>query len=173
MALKIFTIIMALFVAEITFLATKEPKKLKQQKREILNADLTFTNLKGKILDQNGSKGTLQASKAIKYSDYEKLFDIKLSYKDKNLTSNLSSKRAIHKKNRLLFKDSVEYENNQSMKILAKSLEYNLKNKVVSSDQPFHLQKDNATISGENFIYDTKKNLLEIQKVKYTQEVKR
>ena len=173
MALKIFTIIMALFVAEITFLATKEPKKIKVEAKKELQADIVFTNLQGKMLDENGSKGELKASKATRYNDHEKLFDININFKDENLSNHLRAKEAIHKDGKMIFQKSVEYENNQSMKILSQNLVYDMKKKLISSNLPFHLLKDNATISGESFRYDTKNRKVEIEKVKYTQEVNR
>ncbi len=171
MALKIFTIIMALFVAEITFLATKEPKKLKNKERKILTANLEFDKLKGFSIDEKGVTNSLHASKVLRFDNKEQLFDIDAKYIDKNITHLIKAKEAIHQNDTIVFKERVDYQNSKEIEIVGKNLEYNIKTKVISSAMPFELKKDNTTLYGKNFIYDMKQELLQANKIKYIQKV--
>ncbi len=171
MALKIFTIILALFIAELTFLATKEPKNLKHKKEDLFSANLEFEKLKGSTITLDGITNSLKASKAIKYDNKEELYKIDLTYKDTNLTHTIKAEKAIHKDDKLIFKKNIFYENNQSMQIKTENLEYNLKDKVISSKEPFIMSRDDSRLRGDSFVYDMKNRALKAKEIDYTQEV--
>ena len=171
MALKIFTIIMVLFVAELTFLATKEPKKLQTKKSEIITSDIEFKNLSGGSIDEFGIKNQLSAKKAIKFKTHDELYDINASFSNEETTHNIKAKKAIYEDDKVTFENDVFYENNQSMQIKTQNLEYNTKTKVASSSEAFKLTTDDATVIGEGFVYDMKNRHLKATKPHYTQEV--
>jgi len=171
MALKIFTIIMVLFVAELTFLATKEPKKLKTNKKEIVTSDIEFRNLSGASVDEYGLKNSIKAKKAIKFKTHDELFDIDAAFADEGLTHSIKAKKAIYENNHLTFENDVFYENNQSLTIKTQNLEYNTKTEVASSSKAFILTSKESTMRGEGFVYDMKNKNLKGTKLHYTQEV--
>jgi LPS export ABC transporter protein LptC len=171
MALKIFTIILALFVAELTFLATKKPKELNHKKKQIITSDIEFTNLSGANIDKFGVKNHINAKKAIKFATYNEMYDIDASFSEKNLTHNIKAKKAIYKDEYLTFENNVIYENNQSLYIKTQNLEYNTKTEVASSSKAFILTSKESTMRGEGFVYDMKNKNLKGTKLHYTQEV--
>jgi LPS export ABC transporter protein LptC len=171
MALKIFTIIMVLFVAELTFLATKEPKKLKTEQKEIVTSDIEFNNLSGASIDENGLKNSIKAKKAIKFKTHDELFGIDASFTDEGLTHSIKAKKAIYQNNNITFENDVFYENNQSLTIKTQNLEYNTKKEVASSSKPFILTSKESIMSGDSFIYDMKNKNLKGTKLHYIQEV--
>jgi LPS export ABC transporter protein LptC len=171
MALKIFTIIMVLFVAELTFLATKEPKKLQEKKSEIITSDIEFQNLSGGSIDGVGITNQLSAKKAIKFKTHDELYGIDASFSDKNITHNIKAKKATYENEKVTFENDVFYKNNQSMQIKTQNLEYNTKTEVASSSKSFTLTKGDAMMKGDGFVYDIKNRHFKATKPHYKQEV--
>jgi len=173
MGLKIFTVLLVLFIAELTFLATKDPKDLSFQEKDIATADLSFDNLKGISITKQGVKSKLEAKKVKKFKDDQILYGIKVYHKDGNLTHNIQAKRAIHKDSKITFKNSVKYKNSQNLHIFTQNLEYNISNKKIIVNSPFTLSKDESKLNGETLIYDTKLKKLSVDKPHFFQKVDR
>ena len=164
MGLKIFTVLLVLFIAELTFLATKEPKDLTQEKRDFATADISFSTLKGISLTQQGVVNRLEASKVNRFKDHINLYNIKVFHKDENLTHNIQAKSAIYKKESVQFKDLVKYKNSDDLHIFTQLLEYNIAKKEIVVDSPFTMIKDGSKLEGIKLIYDTKYKRLSVEK---------
>ncbi|RUM67265.1 MAG: LPS export ABC transporter periplasmic protein LptC [Sulfurospirillum sp.] len=173
MGLKIFTIILVLFIAELTFLATKEPKDLSTNIASGAEANLRFKNLKGESFTKEGKTNKIEALEVIRYKDHEKLYNIKASYNESDIKHTISAKEAIHQDGLVTFKKAVNYENNQSLQIKTENLRYNIYDKTINLDSPFVLQKNNATLIGESLFYRLKDRYMSVEKPKFTQEVDR
>ncbi len=172
MGVKIFTVLLFLFVAELTFLATKEPKDLSHKDEIALQTDLSFSALHGTFMTPEGVTQELHASKAIRYNDHETLEDINASYTEGNLTHQVRAKSATHRDHMIRFEDQVFYQNSQDLRILTQILEYNMTQKVITSPTPFQLwQKRDIQAKGSGFVYDLAQKKLQATQVHYIQEV--
>ncbi len=172
MGLKIFTIILILFIAEITFLSTKEPKSLQRAKKDINFSTITFTSLQGVHIDSHGISDHIAASKALKFKTHDELYDLNASFQQQGITHQLHAKKARFQNDNLTLQEDVKYENNQSMQIKSRELEYNTKTKIVKSTSPFTLTSKQGIMIGERFEYDMAKKSLKGEKMHYTFEDK-
>jgi LPS export ABC transporter protein LptC len=172
MGVKIFAVILALFAAELLFLATKEPKKLDISKEDINYTTIEFIKLNGYRITKEGIKDSLQAKKAQKFKDFVTLDTINAHYlDDDNISHKLSSKIAKYKNDILELKKSVKYENNKTLTITTDSLIYDIKNKIAVSKTPFVLKKDNMSVFGDSFRYNIKDGIIRSINIRYLQEV--
>ncbi len=173
MGVKIFSIVLILFAAELLFLSTKEPKKISISKEDINYTTIEFENLNAFKIQKDGVHDSLKASKALKYKNYSKLFDIDTKIKKDGLLHNISSKSATYTTDKITFTPNVKYENNNSITIKTDILTYLIDKKVASSDKPFELIGKNYRVSGDSFHYDIKDGKLDGKNIRYLQEVSR
>ncbi len=173
MGVKIFTVLLFLFVAELTFLATKKPKDLGHKDEIALQTDLSFTQLHGTFITPKGVTRQIHASKAIRYADHETLTDINASYTEGNLTHQVRAGSATHRNHLIAFEDKVFYQNSQDLRLITQRLEYNMSSKVLTSPVAFKLwQKQDTQIEGSTFRYDLLHKKMQAERVHYIQEVK-
>ncbi len=172
MGLKIFTILLILFIAEITFLSTKEPKVLKTSKKDINYSTIEFTGLQGCSIDEDGISERIVASKALKFKTHDELYDLNTSFQKKDITHHLSALQARYKNDHLYLKGNVLYENNQSLHIKSEELEYNVKTKIVKGSSAFTLTSNKGIMIGDSFEYDMNNEALKGEKMHYQFEVK-
>jgi len=160
-----------LFVAEITFLSTKEPKHIKLSKKDINYSTIEFTALQGSSIDKNGISETIKALKALKFKTHDELYEFNTTFQQKGVTHTLSSSKARYENDKLFLSGDVHYENNQSMQIKSKELEYNVNTKIAKSLSPFTLRSSKGNMVGDSFVYDMTNNTIEGEKMQYRFEV--
>ena len=171
MGLKIFTIILILFIAEITFLSTKEPKNFKVSKEDINYSTIEFKGLQGCSISDEGISERIVATKALKFKTHDELYDLNTTFHKEGVAHTIRAKHARYQ-NTLLFLDgNVTYENNQSLQIKSEELEYNTKTKIVTSPSAFKLTSDKGTMMGDSFEYDMNNAHLKGEKMHYNIEV--
>ena len=171
MGLKIFSIILILFIAEITFLSTKEPKILKVSKKDINYSTIKFTTLQGCTIQKEGISQRIRASKALKFKTYDELYDLNTSFLEQGIRHTLIAKKARYQDDILYLTGDVLYENNQSLHIKSKELEYNVKTKIAKSPVAFTLSSNQGIMIGDSFVYDMKNGALKGEKMHYSFEV--
>jgi LPS export ABC transporter protein LptC len=172
MGLKIFSIFLILFIAEITFLSTKKPKELKISKKDINYSTIEFRGLQGCSIDKTGISERITASRALKFKTHDELYDLNTTFIEENITHKLTAKRAYYQNNIFRLTKEVNYENNQSMQIKSEELEYNTKTKIAESKTPFILTSKQGEMHGKTFIYDMKQGKIEGEQIQYNFEVK-
>ncbi len=173
MGIKIFSIILILFAAELLYLATKEPKKIAISEEDINYTDIEFQRLNAFRIQKEGIHDSLSASRALKYKNYSKLYDINAVIKKDDLTHKITSKTAIYTIGKVTFSPKVEYENNNSIAIRTDQLSYLIDAKVADSPKPFTLTGNNFIVDGDSFRYDIKNGKLNATNIRYRQEVER
>jgi LPS export ABC transporter protein LptC len=169
--LKLFSIILILFIAEITFLSTKEPKILKVTKEDINYSTITFTKLQGCTIDDKGISQRISASKALKFKTHDELYDLNTSFQKGDLKHTLLADKANFKNSILYLTGNVLYENNQTTRIKSRELEYNVKTKIVKSPVAFTLTSNKGIMQGKSFIYDMQNKELKGEGMHYSFEV--
>jgi len=168
--LKIFAIILILFIAEITFLSTKEPKVLKISKEDINYSTIEFTALQGCTINQEGISQRISATKARKFKTYDTLDDINATFQQNGIQHTLKAKKGRFVGDILTLTQDVLYENNQSLHIKTQKLEYNVKTKIAQSPSTFTLTSNKGIMIGDGFVYDMKNGTLKGQKMHYNFE---
>ena len=171
MGLKIFAIILILFIAEITFLSTKEPKTLHVSKEDINYSTIEFIGLQGCSIDKEGISARIVAAKAFKFKTHDEIYDLNTSFHHQNTLHTLVANHARYQNALLLLNGNVLYENNQSLHIKSEELEYNIKTKVVKSPTDFALHSNKGIMIGSHFVYDMQEQLLQGGKMRYNFEV--
>ncbi len=171
MGLKIFAIILILFIAEITFLSTKEPKILKAATEDVIYSTIEFTGLQGCTLDAQGISQQITASKALKFKTHDELYDLNSTFHQNGIVHTLVAARANYKNDLLHLQGDVLYENNQTLRIKSEELEYNTKTKIAQSSSPFKLSSDKGDMQGDSFVYDMKNQAIKGEKIHYNFEV--
>ena len=167
MGLKIFTILLILFIAEITFLSIKEPKILKTSKKDINYSTIEFTRLQGCSIDEHGISQRIIASRALKFKTNDELYDLNTTFQKNNITHQLSATKARYENDHLHLKGDVIYENNQSLAIKSEELEYNVKTKIVKGSSAFKLTSNKGIMIGDSFEYDMNNEVLKGEKMHY------
>jgi len=171
MGLKIFSIILILFIAEITFLSTKKPKELKVSTEDINYSTIEFTGLQGCSIDKTGISERIVASHARKYKDHDELDNLNTTFIQNGLSHTLTAKSARLQNDILHLTKEVHYENNQSLRIKSEELEYNTKTKIAQSHTPFTLTSKQGNMQGDRFIYDMRHGKIESKQIHYNFEV--
>ncbi len=171
MGLKIFTIILILFIAEITFLSTKEPKVLNVSKEDINYSTIKFIGLQGASIDANGISERIVASKALKFKTHDELYDLNTTFHKEGVSHTLIASQARYQNELLFLKGDVTYENNQSLHIKSEELEYNVKTKIVTSPSAFRLTSNKGIMIGDSFVYDMNNTSIKGEKMHYNFEV--
>ncbi len=167
MALKFFTILLVLFVAEITFLALKEPKIISSTKEKLNHSTIKFTDIDSYLINKDGIQSSIKASKALKFSHHDEVYDINISYKNQDREDQISAKKAIHTDGIFYLTQNVLYENNLSISLESEELEYDTHKKIANSNLPFKFFTPKGNMIGEGFRYDIQKQILNAHKVKF------
>jgi LPS export ABC transporter protein LptC len=171
MGLKIFSIILILFIAEITFLSTKKPKELKVSREDINYSTIEFRGLQGCSIDKTGISERITASRALKFKTHDELYDLNTTFTEENMTHTLTAKQAHYQNDIFRLTKEVNYENNQSMRIKSEELEYNTKTKIAQSPLPFTLTSKQGDMKGDTFVYDIHNGKIEGKQMHYNFEV--
>ncbi len=170
MVLRIFTIVVVLFIAEVLFLLNKEPKTTKQKKRDIEFSTIEFKDIHYFNIDENGTNVMLKASSASKYKNHDDVEDIDVQFKNMDRIDSIKATKAIFIDDKIYLTQNILYENNESMFINTEDLEYNTKTKVAKSHTEFTLTTPRGIARGDSFAYDMKNKKLNSENITFITE---
>ncbi len=109
--------------------------------REVMFENSLFEDIKS---DNTGRK--IYSKKAVKYNNY-------VDFKEVNLTDELGhtllSKKAIYARDSLFMSKSIKVSRDDGIDFFTESLNYNLKKKIISTEEPFLLEFNRTTIRGK------------------------
>jgi LPS export ABC transporter protein LptC len=168
MGLKIFAIVMMLFLAEIVFLTTKEFKDKKSDRNDIDFTDIAFEDIKGYLITKDGCKSKLEAKKLLKYKNHAEAYQVKTEFLKQDKKNYIQANKAIIKDDIIHLTDHVNYENNESLHLKSEDLVYNSKTKETIIDTLFTLTTDRGKVDGNNLIYDQKNGIIKAENIVYT-----
>ena len=167
MALKIFAIVLVLFLAEIVFLTTKDFKDIKSSKKDLEFTDITFENMHGYTITKEGINSELKASKLLKYQNRVIVYDVDTDFLHKDEQNRIHANKALLKEDNIHLTGDVHYENNTSLDIKSKDLVYNTKTEIATIKSPFILNTQSGVIKGNNLIYDKKNGTIKAKNINY------
>ncbi len=167
MVIKVFAIVVVLFLAEIVFLSTKDFDDKQNDRKDIDFTDIAFENIEAYLISKDEVVAKLEAKKVLKYSQKSEIFDIKAEFLHKNLKNSIVSDKATLEGDIMKLSGDVHYENNNSIKIDTQNLLYNTKTEIVLTNYPFILTSLRGDVEGDSFIYDQKSGTIKADKIKY------
>jgi LPS export ABC transporter protein LptC len=170
MGLKIFAIVLVLFLAEIVFLTTKDFKEPVDEKKEFDYTDISFENINSYEITKDGITSNIQASKLLKYADYSKVYDIKAKVLNKGKLTHVKADKALLTKSKIHLMGDVSYENNNSIHVKSQDLVYNSKTDIITIDTPFILETDSGEVKGNHLVYNQKDGNIKAKNIYFKSE---
>ena len=80
----------------------------------------------------------------------------------------LKAKQANLKQNKIFLYGDIFYQNEEGITLKSQKMEYDIKNKIISSKTPFTLNSKKALITGESFVYNRQKGIIKATKIEAT-----
>ncbi|MCV3377496.1 hypothetical protein L8V77_06025 [Campylobacter sp. IFREMER_LSEM_CL2127] len=162
MAIKIFAILMSLFAFVMVILSTQDPYlfAIKPQKVDVANMqafDVLDYELNASVI-----KATYQASRWVKYQDKDIFDDFKVQALDYNLSSDL----LVRNEEKSILEGNVSYFDYNQTSIFTQKATYDMKNKILFSNDNFKAYIGLNEVFGDNFLYDVNQKELKIQGIK-------
>lgn len=149
------------------FLLTKNPYSLHYSPVSKKQPDIEIYGVKSYDILKKGVTSLLIADKVERYKNFDKLYNIKALHMGLyNLIDNLKADQGIYAKNILYLDKNIRYSRSDNIALNTSSLRYDLKDKILSSSNPFVFIKGNATTHGRAFTYDLQKGIIKADKIK-------
>ena len=105
--------------------------------------------------DNSGKK--IEASKAVKYKKYIDFSDVNVT---DELGHSLFSNRAVYEGDTLYMNQNVKLSRADGINFYSESLNYETKNKVVTTDAPFLLEFNKSVIRGEQLELEVERDTI-------------
>ncbi|OQX75115.1 MAG: hypothetical protein B6D59_00210 [Campylobacteraceae bacterium 4484_4] len=167
MALKILVLVLLLFVFEIAFLTTKEPKIFEELKQDINFTDISFDHIRAFSITPNGIEAQVTAAQVKKHTTFSELFDTDAYFINRNVLDHVRSDYTRFENNLFTFSDHVLFENNTSLKIRSHKITYDTQKRVATSHTPFILTSLEGNATGDNLFYDRMRGIIRADHVKF------
>ncbi len=149
------------------FLLTKNPYSLNYSSSGLDLPEIELFDMESFEITPEKISSIIYAAKVERYRQYDKLFDIKALYKNKqNLTDTVVAQNGIFSNSILHLNNDVKYTRSDELSLASNSLKYDIKNKILSSSVPFKFVKKNVTTNGKSFVYYMQKGIIEANKIK-------
>lgn len=165
MAIRIFGILIGLFTIALIILSLQDPYSLDLKSHSLNFKNIEAKELKAYDLDTNTTKSYYEANSWIRYKDKDVFNEFKTINEDFNLSSNSLS---LFGKNldKAVFEGNVSYADSNQTKILSQKVEFNPKEKILTTNVGFKALIGKNIINGNILNYDVKNKILNIQGVK-------
>ncbi|HEG2581203.1 TPA: hypothetical protein SCV07_000513 [Campylobacter lari] len=162
MAIKIFAIFMGLFVFIMVILSTQDLYFSTIKPQEIDIANMQAFEVLDYELNASVVKAIYQASRWVKYQDKDIFDDFKVQALDYNLSSDL----LVRNNEKSILEGNVKYFDHNQTSIFAQKATYDMKNKILFSNDNFKAYIGLNEVFGDNFLYDVNQKKLKIQGIK-------
>ena len=167
MAVKLLKYFLIFFVSIMIFLLTKNPYSLQYNPAGKKQPDIEIYGVKSYDIVKEGVSSLILADKVERYKNFDKLYNIKaLHTGSSGLIDNLKANQGLYAKNILYFDKNVKYVRSDNLTLSTNSLRYDLKGKILSSNNSFVFVKENVTTHGSAFTYDMQKGIIRADKIK-------
>ncbi|TKX33633.1 hypothetical protein [Campylobacter taeniopygiae] len=164
MAIKSFGILIALFVITFVILWLQDPYSLDIKSYSLNFKNIEANHLKAYDINQTAIKSYYKANSWVRYTNRDE-FDNFTNY---NLDFNLSANKLEllgQNMDKIKFEGNVTYLGSNKVKFIADEVEYQPKNKILSTDTGFKGLINGNIVNGKILQYDTKNKILQIQEV--------
>uniref|UniRef100_UPI0025BE84F8 hypothetical protein n=1 Tax=Campylobacter sp. TaxID=205 RepID=UPI0025BE84F8 len=162
MAIKIFAILMSLFVFIMVILSTQDQYLLNVKSQNIEIASTQAFEVIDYELNASMVKASYEASRWVKYQDKD-VFD---NFIIKGLDYNLSSNLLIRNEVMSILEGNVSYFDQNKTSIFTQKAIYNINDKTLYSNDNFKAYIGLNEIIGDSFFYEIKDKNLKIKGIK-------
>ncbi|MCC2555061.1 hypothetical protein LKN81_02110 [Campylobacter coli] len=164
MAIRIFGILIALFTITFTILSLQDLYSLNIKSYALNFKNIEASDLNAYELNASNVKSYYKAQSWARYTDKDE-FDNFVNF---NLDFNLSANKLKLKgkeMDKVLLEGNVTYIGLNNTKIFADKVEYEPKNKILSTNTGFKALINGSIINGNTLNYDVEKKILQVQGV--------
>lgn len=162
MAIKIFAILMSLFVFVMVILSTQDPYLFNIKPQNIQVANTQAFDVIDYELNSTNVKASYEATRWVKYEDKDIFDDLKVKGIDYNLSSNL----LIRDEQKSVLEGNVSYFDLNKTSIFTQKAIYDMDKKILYSNDKFKAYVGLNEIFGDNFSYQLEDKTLKIQRIK-------
>ncbi|MBM0636944.1 hypothetical protein LNU06_02105 [Campylobacter sp. VicNov18] len=164
MAIKIFGILIALFMITFTILSLQDPYSLNLQTHALNFKNIEAKNLRAYESNISVIKAYYEADSWVRYANKDEFY----GFINSNLDFNLSANRLefFNKDtNKVLLEGNVSYADIHDVKITSEEVEYEPKSKILQTHTDFKALINANIVKGNILNYDMKNKILNIQGV--------
>ena len=167
MAVKLLTYCTVLFFGMMLFLIIKEPYTINELGiNGNLVPDIELFNAKNYQIKEGSIVSIVSSSKVGRYPQFDKLYGVNAEHRsDKGINANLLSDEAILKEGILYFMKNTYYTRDDGVGLAGDAIQYNLKEKILSSDKPFVFTQAQSRSEGNSFVYQMKEGTISAQTI--------
>ena len=167
MAVKLLSYCTVLFFGMMLFLIVKEPYTINELGLNgNLIPDIELFNAKNYQIKEGSVTSIITSNKVERYPQLDKLYGVNAEHKtDKGINGRLLSDEAILKEGIIYFMKNTHYTRDDGIGLEGDSLQYNLKEKILSSDKPFVFTQSQSRSDGNSFVYQMKEGTISAQTI--------
>jgi len=169
LGLKIFITFIFVYMAAIGYLTVSKEKFIKKsaEKREKIPL-IEFKNIKNYHITKSGVDTIVKAKEALRFKDHDEIKEVDILTFYREQKEILKAKQANLKQNKIFLYGDIFYQNEEGITLKSQKMEYDIKNKIISSKTPFTLNSKKALITGESFVYNRQKGIIKATKIEAT-----
>lgn len=164
MAIKIFSILLALFSIGFVAISIQDPYFLELKSYSINFKNIEAKNLIASELNSTSVKSIYKANMWIRYQEKDVFKDFLNINQDYNISAN-TLEFFYNKNNKLFLSGDVIYINDDNTKITSDEVYYYTDSKILTSNLGFKAYLNNNLIIGKILNYDMKNKILKIKGV--------
>ncbi|MBR8465663.1 LPS export ABC transporter periplasmic protein LptC [Campylobacter sp. faydin G-140] len=163
MVIRIFYCIIAVFSIVMVFVVFQDPYFSDEIKQDVRVANMQVNDVVDYEINASVVSGIYEADEIVRYSNQDEFLHFKANVLRGNLKHDISSQKAIMRDDNITFKDSVKYDNNESLNFSSDEVIYNTKSKIAISKVPFIAIQNGDKIIGKSLRYDMVKKQTDIK----------
>lgn len=167
MAVKLLSYCTVLFFGMMLFLIIKEPYTINELGIDgKLVPDIELFNAKNYQIKEGSIASIVSSTKVERYPQLDKLYGVNAEHKtDKGINGRLLSDEATLKEGIIYFMQNTHYQRDDGIGLEGNAIQYNLKEKILSSDKPFVFTQAQSRSDGNSFVYQMKEGTISAQTI--------
>ncbi|KAA6226421.1 MULTISPECIES: LptA/OstA family protein [unclassified Campylobacter] len=164
MAIRIFSILIALFTISFTIISLQDPYSLNIQNYNLDYKQIQAYNINAYELNSSNTKSYYKANSWTRYKEKDEFKDFYTRHLDFNISAN-SLEILNDNSNKIIFKDKVTYIGDDK-KITSDEVIYEQDKRFITSNSGFKAYIGKNIINGNVLKYDLNNKILEVQGAK-------
>jgi LPS export ABC transporter protein LptC len=166
MAVRFLVFFAAIILVAIIYLAFQKPHFIKKESSKEQVPLFEFIDVSNYNITKEGIELYVKAKKAVKFTDYDKMYNVEAKMKRKGFIESLRADIATLKDKVLDLEGDTRYERSDGVTLKSKKIQYLMQSRVLISKAPFVLSDKNSIVYGDSFVYDIKKGTISAKKIK-------
>ncbi len=166
MGLKIFLSFILFYMGAISYLTIYE-RKFKQEEfsKNKTVPLLEFIDIKNYTINTKGIDTVIKAKKALRFQDHDEIREVDILTFTRGEKESLKAKQANYKNDTVYLYGNIIYTKEDGTKLTSNRVVYRIKEKTITSQTPFVLTTDKLKVTGNSFVYNKQKGIIEALKI--------